>query len=136
MRRWSGQVCFSWLKWILIREYENGSYIHTMGLFTGSSEVCGKKPKGKYFPVQTEQTRLIRHLLYGFWFIFSSVYSAVFLFRCCRSPYPWVSSFRFMFTLFRHSFVSFIDKQISRKATLMFQDVLLFELFWRVIVRT
>ena len=41
-----------------------------------------RKREGKYFPVQTEQTRLIRHLLYGFWFIFFSVYSAVQ--QCCR----------------------------------------------------
>ena len=39
--------------------------------------------EGKYFPVQTEQTRLIRLLLYGFWFIFFAVFSAVFVFRCC-----------------------------------------------------
>ena len=87
-----------------------------------------EKTEGKYFPVQTEQTRLIRHLLYGFWFIFFSVYSAVFVFRCCRLPYLWVSWFRFMLTLVRHSF-----KQLSRKATLMFQDVLLFELFQRTL---
>ena len=30
------------------------------------SEVCAEKAEGKYFPVQTEQTRLIRNLLYGF----------------------------------------------------------------------
>ena len=30
-----------------------------------------------YFPVHTEQTRKIRHLLYGFWFIFFSVYIAL-----------------------------------------------------------
>ena len=92
-----------------------------------------EKTEGKYFPVQTEQTRLIKHLLYGFWFIFFSVYSAVFVFRCCRLPYLWVSWFRFMFTLVRHSFASLIDKQLSRKATLMFQDVLLFELFQRTL---
>ena len=51
------------------------------------NEVCAKK-EGKYFPVlHTEQTRLIRHLLYGFWFIFFSVYSIVFVFKCCRLPY-------------------------------------------------
>ena len=32
-----------------------------------------------------------------------------------------------MFTSVRHSFASLIDKKLSRKATLMFQDVLLFE---------
>ena len=93
------------------------------------NEVCAKKTESKHFPVQTEQTRLIRHLLYGFWFIFFSVYSVVFVFRCCHLPYLWVSWFRFMFTLVRHSFASLIDKQLSRKETLMFQDVLLFELF-------
>ena len=36
------------------------------------SEVSGEKTEGKYFPVQTEQTRLIRNLLYGFWLLFSS----------------------------------------------------------------
>ena len=34
-----------------------------------------------------------------------------------------------MFTPVRHSFALVIDKQLSRKATLMFQDVLLFHLF-------
>ena len=88
-----------------------------------------EKSESKCFPVQTKQTRLIRHLLYGFWFIFFSVFSAVFVFRCCRLTYLWVSWFRFMFTLVRHSFASLIDTQLSRKATLMFHDVLLFELF-------
>ena len=74
---------------------------------------------------------LIRHLLYGFWFIFFSVYSAVFVFRCCRLPYLWVSWSRFMFAPVRHSFASLIYKQLSKKATLMFQAVLLFELFQR-----
>ena len=36
---------------------------------------------------------------------------------------------RFIFTLVRHPFALLIDKQLSRKATLIFQDVLLFELF-------
>ena len=31
-------------------------------------EVCVGKTKGKDFPAQTEQTRLIRNLSYGFWF--------------------------------------------------------------------
>ena len=52
------------------------------------------------------------------WFIFVSVYSAVFVFRCYRLPYLWGSWFRFMFTLVTHSFASLIDKQLSRKATL------------------
>ena len=34
-----------------------------------------------------------------------------------------------VYICYRHSFSSLIDKQLSRKATLMFQDVLLFELF-------
>ena len=38
-----------------------------------------EKHEGKDFPVQTEQTRLIRLLLYGFWFIFFFVFSAVFI---------------------------------------------------------
>ena len=38
------------------------------------------------FPFSTK-TRLIRHLLYGFWFSFTSVFSALFVFRCCRLPY-------------------------------------------------
>ena len=75
-----------------------------------------EKTEGKYFPVQTEQTRLIRHLLYGFWFIFFSIYSIVFVLRCCRLPYLWVSGFRFMITLVRHSFASYgsIKKSIAR----------------------
>ena len=62
---------------------------------------------GKYLPkvfVRTEQTRLMKHLLYGF----------------------------FMFSPVRHSFASLIDIQLSRKATRMFQDVL-FERFHRII---
>ena len=54
----------------------------------------------KYFLVQTEQTRLIKRLLYSFWFIFFSVFSAVFAWSC------W---FHFMFTPLRHSFSSLID---------------------------
>ena len=68
-----------------------------------------EKTEGKYFPVQAEQTRLIIHLLYGFWFIFVSVYSVVFVFRCCRLSYLWASWFRFIFTLVRYSFTSLID---------------------------
>ena len=48
--------------------------------------VLCEKTEGKYFPVQTEQTRLIRHSLYGFWFVFFSVYSAVFVCRCYLLP--------------------------------------------------
>ena len=29
-------------------------------------QLCAEKIESKYFPVQTEQTRLIRNLLYGF----------------------------------------------------------------------
>ena len=36
-------------------------------------EVCAKEPEGKYFSVQTEQTKLIRNLLYGFWLFSSSL---------------------------------------------------------------
>ena len=94
-------------------------------------EVCAKKQKANTFPYFPEQTRLIRHLLYGFWFIFSA-FSAVFVFRRCRLPYLRACWFRFMFTQVRHSFSSaLIDKQLPRKATLMFQDALLFELFQR-----
>ena len=39
------------------------------------SEVCVKKLCGKYFPVQTEQTRWIRHLLYGFFIIKLTAFS-------------------------------------------------------------
>ena len=38
-----------------------------------------------------------------------------------------------VYTSYKHSFASLIDKQLSRKATLMFQDVLLFELFQRTL---
>ena len=107
--------------------------VFAWGFRTDRARSVQKKTEGKYFPVQTEQTRLIRHSLYGFWFIFFSVYSAVLVFRCWRLPYLWVSWFRFMFTLVRHSFASLIDKQLSRKATLMFWDVLLFELFQRTL---
>ena len=37
------------------------------------SEICAEKPEGKYSPKQTEQTRLIRNLSYGFWFLSSSL---------------------------------------------------------------
>ena len=37
--------------------------------------------------------------------------------------------FRFMFTPVKHLFASLIDKQLSRKATVMLQDVLLFDVF-------
>ena len=29
-----------------------------------------KYPKGKYFPIRTEQTRLVRKLLHGSWLVF------------------------------------------------------------------
>ena len=86
------------------------------------SEVCSKKQKANTFPYRPSKRKT------SFWFIFVSGYSAVFVFRCWRLPYLWVSWFRFMLTLVRHSF-----KQLSRKATLMFQDVLLFELFQRTL---
>ena len=35
--------------------------------------VCAEKTEGKYFPVQTDQTKLIRNLLYGFWLLSSSL---------------------------------------------------------------
>ena len=78
------------------------------------SEVCAKKQKDNTFPYFPEQTRLIRHLLYGFWFIFS-VFSAVFVFRRRRLPYLRVCWFRFMFTLVRHSFASLINKHAASK---------------------
>ena len=61
-------------------------------------------------------------------------FSSLFLALCSSSDVPvYLTSelvwFRFMFTLVRHSFASLIDTQLSRKATLMFHDVLLFELF-------
>ena len=46
--------------------------------------VC-EKYEGKYFPVQAEQTSLIRHLLYGFCFIFFwSLQRIFFVFRVYR----------------------------------------------------
>ena len=63
-----------------------------------------EKTESKYFPVLSEQTRLIRHLLYGFW---------LFCFRCCRFHFLRASWFRFMFTLVRHSFPSLIDKRTA-----------------------
>ena len=89
-----------------------------------------KKTEGKYFPLQTEQTRLIRHYM-----AFGS-FSSLFISLCSSSDvvvYLWVSSSRFVFALVRHSFASLTDKHLSRKATLMFQDVLLFELFQRTL---
>ena len=47
------------------------TYIIVYSGCTGKYYIITKK-KGKYFPVQNEQTRLIRHLLYSF--------------RCCRLP--------------------------------------------------
>ena len=44
------------------------THIHIDYVLT-ECEVCTKKSEGKYFPVQTEQTKLIRNLLYGFWFL-------------------------------------------------------------------
>ena len=54
---------------------------------------------------------------------FSSLFLVLhaFVFRCCRLLYLWACWFCFMFTHVRHSFPSLIDKQLSRKATLMFQ---------------
>ena len=46
---------------------------------------------------------------------------------------PFTLPLSFMFTLVKHSIASLIDTQLSRKATLMFQDVLLFELFQRTL---
>ena len=84
-----------------------------------------KNMSAKYVSVQAKQTRLIRLLLYGFWFIFISVFSAVFVFRwslqmtssddLVRLQMTW---FRFMFTLVSHSFALLIDEQLSRKTTL------------------
>ena len=48
-------------------------------------EVCAKKPEGKYFPVQTERTRLMRNLLYGLWFLAFVAFNKLFI--------SWVSSF-------------------------------------------
>ena len=88
-----------------------------------------RKTEGKYFPVQTEQTRFIRHLLR----LFGS-FSSLFL-RLCQSSdvaayltsklVVFASCFRFMFTPVRHSFASLINKKLLRNATMMFQGVLL-----------
>ena len=84
-----------------------------------------EKTCAKYVSVQAKQTRLIRLLLYGFWFIFISVFSAVFVFRwslqmtssddLVRLQMTW---FRFMFTIVSHSFALLIDQLLSRKTTL------------------
>ena len=42
-----------------------------------TKEKNSEKTEGKYFPVQTEWTRLIRLLLHGFWFSFFSAFNAV-----------------------------------------------------------
>ena len=83
-----------------------------------------EKTQGKYFPVQTKLTRLITHLLYGFWFIFFSVFSSI----CSSSE---LVGFASRLQLVYIQFAQLIDKQLSRKATL-FQDVLLFELFHKI----
>ena len=70
--------------------------------------------------VQTKQTRLIRLLLYGFWIVFFAVYltSELVRFASCLHPLG-------------IQFPRLIDNHLSRKATLMFQGVLLFEFFQR-----
>ena len=57
----------------LLTEFEVCTEKYLPEVFVGPSEVCAEKTSGKYFPVQTEQTRLIRNLLYGFWFLSSSL---------------------------------------------------------------
>ena len=39
------------------------------------SEVCARKPMANTFLYRPSETRLIRYLLYGFWFIFFSVFA-------------------------------------------------------------
>ena len=37
------------------------------------NKVCAEKAESKHFPAQTGKTRLIRNLLFGFWFLLSSL---------------------------------------------------------------
>ena len=65
-----------WIDYLLTeREVCTGNYFPEVFVQTERrrSEICAEKTEGKYFPVQTEQTRLIRNLLYGFWLLFSSL---------------------------------------------------------------
>ena len=80
--------------------------------------------EGKYFPVQTEQTKLIKNVLYSFWLIFFPVFNQL----CSSSDVAIyltseLVSFPSCLHRYRYSFTSHIDKQLSRKATLMFQAV-------------
>ena len=43
-----------------------GNYLPEIFEQTAERGLC-EKAEGKYFPIQTEQTTLIRPLLYGFW---------------------------------------------------------------------
>ena len=71
------------------------------------------------------------------YYMASGSFSSLFLALCSSSDVPvYLTSelvwFRFMFTPFRYSFASLIDQQLSRKATLMFLDVLSLELFQQI----
>ena len=59
-------------------------------------------------------------------------FSSLFLVLCSSSDVAvYLCLWTCLFPPVKHSFASLIDKQLSIKATLMFQDVLLFELFQR-----
>ena len=54
-----------------LKQYKNaGKRFRVYGARATKERCLCEKTEGKYFPVQTEKTRLIRNLLYGFWFIF------------------------------------------------------------------
>ena len=66
-----------------------------------------EKTEGKYFPVRTEQTRLIRNLLYDFWLAFLPIFNRLFVVRCCSLPYFVTSSLGFLFQPVKRSFIVF-----------------------------
>ena len=92
-----------------------------------------EKTCAKYVSVQAKQTKLIRLLLYGFRFIFISVFSAVFVFRwplqMTRFVFRWPG-----FASRLHSRQPFIclayrPTAFKKNNTTMFQDTLLFQFF-------
>ena len=101
-----------------------------------------KNMSAKYVSVQAKQTRLIRLLLYGFWFIFISVFSAVFVFRWPLQMTWFVFRWPLQMTRFVFRWPGFASRLHSRQPficlayrptafkknnTTMFQDTLLFE---------
>ena len=67
--------------YIILTECEVCTEKYLPGVFVQTerrrSNVCAEKTEGKYFPVQTKQTRLRRNILYGFWFLPSSLLTEV-----------------------------------------------------------